>query len=262
MIDSLVKEDRDYVASGYGERAASAEQVFVPSNHMRVLDTNKKAEVIRETYRLLAIGVFSSMATAWLASSSLSVVMFMTKMMSSPLGFIVALMGLNVIPAMALKSARNNPRNAALTLALDGALSGLLISPLIFKAILMSGMGSDAPNLVQAALVITAAVFLGISAYIYQSGTQFNYGKGFGVGLCWTLLIGIPINAFMLGSGTFGLFLCLGVGVLGTLQLLWATSSVLHDPEFDEPAYGALCLFAGLFNLFSTILRLLMSSRR
>ena len=258
MTDPRVQEDRDYVASGYAERAVGAEQVFVPRTHMRALDNNKKAEVIRETYRLLAIGVFSSMATAWLASRSLPVVM----LMASPIGFLLALIGLNIIPAMALKSARKSSRNAALTLAADGALSGICISPLIFKAMLMSGMGSNAPNLVQAALVITAAVFLGISAYIYQSGAQFNYGKGFGVGLAWTLLVGIPINAFMLGSGTFGLILCLGVGVLGTLQLLWATSSVLHDPEFDDPAYGALCLFAGLFNLFTTILRLLMSSRR
>lgn len=262
MTDPRVQEDRDYVASGYAERAVSAEQVFVPSNHMRVLDTNKKAEVIRETYRLLAIGVFCAMATAWVASSWLPLVSFIAKITSGPFGFVVALVGLNIVPAMALKAARENPRNAALTLAGHGALSGLLISPLIYVAIMMSGMGQDAPNLVQAALVITAAVFLGISAYIYQSGTNFTYGKGFGVGLAWALVVGIPVNAFMLGSGTLGLMLTLGVGLLGTLQLLWATSSVLKDPEFEDPAYGALCLFAGLFNLFTTILRLLMSSRR
>ncbi|MFN8612420.1 MAG: Bax inhibitor-1 family protein [Vulcanimicrobiota bacterium] len=258
MTDPRVQQDRDYVSSGYAETAVGAEQVFVPSSHMRVLDNEKKAEVIRETYRLLAIGVFSSMATAWLASRSVSLVM----MLCTPIGFLLAFLGLNMVPAMALSAARNSRRGAALTLALDGALSGVCISPLIFQAMLMSGTGTNAPNLVQSALVVTAAVFLGISGYIYQSGTQFNYGKGFGVGLAWTLLIGIPINVFWLGSGTFGLMLCLGVGVLGTLQLLWATSRVLHDPEFDDPAYGALCLFAGLFNLFTTILRLFMSSRR
>lgn len=262
MTDPRVQEDRDYVSSGYAERAVGAEQVFVPNSHMRVMDTNQKAEVIRETYRLLAIGVFAAMATAWLASSSVPVVTFMAKMTSGPFGFIFALVGLNIVPAMALRAARENPRNAALTLAGHGALSGLLISPLIFLAIMLSGMGSDAPNLVQSALVITAAVFLGISAYIYQSGTNFTYGKGLGVGLAWSLVIAIPVNAFMLGSGTFGLMLLLGVGLLGTLQLLWATSSVLKDPEFNDPAYGALCLFAGLFNLFTTILQLLMSSRR
>ncbi len=262
MTDPRVQEDRDYVASGYAERAVGAEQVFVPSTHMRVLDTNQKAEVIRETYRLLAIGVFAAMATAWLASSSTSVVMFMAKMTSGPFGFIFALIGLNIIPTMALKAARENPRNAALTLAGQGAVSGLLVSPLIFLAVMLSGMGSNAPNLVQSALMITAAVFLGISAYIYQSGTNFTYGKGFGVGLAWSLMIAIPVNAFMLGSGTLGLVLLLGVGLLGTLQLLWATSSVLKDPDFNDPASGALCLFAGLFNLFQVILSLLMGSRR
>ena len=262
MTDPRVQEDRDYVASGYAERAVGAEQVFVPRSHMRVMDNNKKAEVIRETYRLLAIGVFSAMATAWLASSWLPLVSFIAKITSGPFGFFVALIGLNIVPAMAMRAARENPRNAAMTLAGQGAISGLLVSPLIYVAIMLSGMGQDAPNLVQSALVITAAVFLGISAYIYQSGTNFTYGKGLGVGLAWALVIGIPVNAYMLGSGTFGMVLTLGVGLLATLQLLWATSSVLRDPEFDDPAYGALCLFAGLFNLFTTILRLLMSSRR
>jgi FtsH-binding integral membrane protein len=124
-------------------------------------------------------------------------------------------------------------------------------------ALLKSGPGIDTPNLVQAALIITATVFLGISGYVYQSGQQFSMLKGFGVGLAWSLLIAIPLNAFMLHSGTMGLILSVGVGLLGTLQLLWATSSVLRDPEFRDPAYGALCMFAGLFNFFQAVLSLL-----
>jgi len=258
MQDSRVQEDRDYVSSGYAESAVSAQQVFVPNSHMRVMDNNQKAEVIRETYRLLAIGVFAAMAAAWIACRFLPLVQFMA---TGP-GWILAMLGLNMVPGMALKAARQSPRNAAMLLAGHGAFAGVCLSPLIFLAMRVSGVGADAPNLVQSALVITAAVFLGISGYIYQSGASFNYGKGFGVGLAWTLFAGIGMSFVFPMSGGFGLFILLGVGVLGTLQLLWATSSVLRDPDFRDPAYGALALFAGLFNLFQVILSVLIRSRR
>lgn len=258
MTDPRVQEDRDYVASGYAERAVGAEQVFVPSTHMRVLDTNERTEMIRETYRLLAIAVFSAMAAAWLACRSLMVVKFM----ASPVGWMLAMFGLNFVPTIAMRAARNSSRNTALVLAADGAFSGLCLSPLVFLAMRMSGVGVDAPNLVQAALVVTAVVFLGISAYVYQSGSNFSYLKGACTGLFWSLLVAIPVNAYMLGSGGFHMAILLGIGALGTMQLLWATATVLRDPDFKEPGYGALALFAGLFNLFQVILSLLMSSRR
>jgi FtsH-binding integral membrane protein len=240
----------------YAENSVDQHQVFIPKSHVRVVGDKQRAEVIQETYRLLAIGVFAAMASAWLASRSLGVI----SLMASPIGFLLAMVGLNIVPQMALKAARQSSRNAALLLAGHGAFAGICLSPLIFIAMMKSGLGTDTPNLVQAALVITAAVFLGISGYIYQSGTSFNYGKGLGVGLCWALLVAIPVNAFMLGSGALGTMILVGIGLLGTLQLLWATSTVLRDPEFNDPAVGALCLFAGLFNLFQVVLSLL--SRR
>lgn len=259
MQDSRVQEDRDYVSSGYAESAVSAQQVFVPNSHMRVMDNNQRSELIRETYRLLAIGVFSAMAAAWLACRYIPVVQFM----STPAGWMLAMFGLNIVPGIALRAARNSSRNTALVLAADGAFSGICLSPLVFLAMRVSGVGSEAPNLVQAALVITAVVFVGISSYVYQSGAQFSYLKGACTGLFWSLLIAIPINAYMLGGGGFGnIAILLGIGVLGTMQLLWATSTVLRDPDFNEPGYGALALFAGLFNLFQVILSLLIRSRR
>ena len=117
-------------------------------------------------------------------------------------------------------------------------------------------------NLVQSALVITAGIFLGVSGYIYQSGVNFNYGKGLGAGLAWGALAGIGVS-FWYPIGNTGEILILGaIGILGTLQLLWATSSVLRDPDFKDPVGAALMLFAGLFNLFQIVLSLLLRSRR
>ena len=241
----------------YAENSVDQQQVFIPKTHVRVVGNQQQAQVIQETYRLLAIAVFSAMASCWLASRSVAVVSGMVNLMYSPFGWILLMVGLNAVPRMALKAARNSSRNVAMVLAGYGAFAGLVLSPLVFLAMMKSGMGTNTPNTVQAALVITAAVFLGISGYIYQSGNSFNYGKGLGVGLAWALIAAIPLNAFMLHSGPMGLVILLGMGLLGTLQLLWATSKVLRDPEFKDPASGALMLFAGLFNIFQVVLSLL-----
>ncbi len=258
MTDPRVQEDKDYVSSGYAETAVRAEQVFVPRTHMHVLDNQQKSEVIRETYRLLAIAVFSAMAVGWLASRSLPVVEFMC---SGP-GWVIAMLGLNLVPRMAISSARSNPRHAAMLLAGHGAFAGACLSPMVFMAMIVSGYGTQAPNLVQSALVITAAIFLGISGYIYQSGVNFNYGKGLGAGLAWGALAGIGVSFFYpIGAG--GEMLILGaIGILGTLQLLWATSKVLRDPEFRDPVGASLMLFAGLFHIFQVVLSMLGRSRR
>ena len=57
-------------------------------------------------------------------------------------------------------------------------------------------------------------------------------------------------------------YLLLGVvGILGVVQLLYGTSKVLNDPEFDDPVSGALILYASIFNLFQVILSLLLNTR-
>jgi modulator of FtsH protease len=257
MHDPREVGQRSWSPSSYAEPGVQQEQVFIPNSHVRVVENTDRAEAIRETYRLLAIAVFAAMATCWLASRNIEVVRFMV----NPIVLIGCFLGLNLIPAMAMKAAESNSRNAAMALAFQGGFSGLCLSPLVFLAMYKSGYGADAPNLVQAALIITAGVFLGISGYVYQSGKEFNMAKGFGVGLMWSLFIAIPLNMF-LGSGLLGMMISVGVGVLGTLQLLWATSSVLRDPDFRSPVQGAFMLWAGLFNLFQAVLHLLMSGNR
>ena len=85
----------------YAETSVHQQQVFIPNSHVRVVGDNQRAAVIQETYRLLAIGVFAAMASAWLASRSMGVI----SVMASPIGFLLAMFGLNIVPQMALKAA-------------------------------------------------------------------------------------------------------------------------------------------------------------
>jgi FtsH-binding integral membrane protein len=65
-----------------------------------------------------------------------------------------------------------------------------------------------------------------------------------------------------LHSGLFGMAIMAGIGILGAAQLTYATAQILNNPQFRDPMLGALCLFAGLFNLFQAILSILLSSNR
>jgi modulator of FtsH protease len=221
------------------------------------LSDPERTQAIQETYRLLAVAVVCAMAAGWLGSRTPAVIEFFF----SPLGWIVAMLGLNGIPAIARNTAKKNPRMGIVVLASMGFLSGLVLSPLLFLGMVKSGLGTDAPNLVDSALVITAFVFLGISGFVYKRGTAFTFGSGLMAGAFWALVGAIVVNMWFL-SGVLSMIIMAGIGILGAAQLAYATSQILNNPQFRDPMLGALALFAGLFNLFQAILSILISSNR
>ncbi len=218
----------------------------------------QRADKIQATYRLLAVAVFCAMASAWWASRTLPVIQFLV---TGP-GLILSLIAINAVPAIALRMLGGGSRAGTIVLALDGLLSGLALSPLVYLALRVSGYGEQAPNLVQAALLITATAFLGVTAYVHKSGANFNWRGGLFSGLFFSAL-GLMTVAFFFPVNDFITYLLLGVvGVLAVVQLLYGTSKVLNDPQFNDPVSGALILFAGIFNLFQVVLSLLLSNGR
>jgi modulator of FtsH protease len=251
---SKVEADRSYV----GEPSVSSGQVYSPQ--FRVVNQvahNDRTEAIQETYRLLAVGVFMAMVGGYIGVNSIPILKFF---LSLP-GIIVGFMALNFLPGMMLNSARNNPKMALGLLAFHGTTAGLILSPLLYLAMLKGGMGSETPNLIHSALIITASVFLGISGYVYKSGQRFQFATGVMHVMFWSIMGGIVGNMFF-QSSTFGSMLNVGVGIFGGIGLLYSTSEVLNDPDYRDPVLGALSIFAGLFNIFSAVLRLLMGGGR
>lgn len=221
------------------------------------LDGNR-AKLIQDTYLLLAVGVFSAMVGGWIGHQSEAVLNFFFGNGIWP--WLLMMVLLNAIPAMAMWVAENNPRLAAPALALDGFVAGIALSPLLFLAMVVSAAtGTEGgPNLVQTALVITGGVFAAITGYIYMSGKTFSAPRALMTGIFATLVIAIPVNFLWLQSGLVGMLITAAIGVFGAVILVHTTSQVLHDPEFNSPAYGALSLFAGLFNLFQAVLHFLL----
>lgn len=208
--------------------------------------TAAQAAVIKQTYLLLGLAVFSAMAGGFIGATSETVLSFMT----SRIGFIVALVALNVVPWIAM-SCRHNPVLGVSALVGDGFLSGLVLSPILALA------ASVAPQMIVAALAISAAVFAGVTGYVFLSKREFSAPRGLMVGLFVAITAGVILNMF-LHIGWLGVLISIGIGAMGVFGLIYSTSGVLRSHEADGPIPGALALFAGLFNVFVAALNLLL----
>ena len=208
--------------------------------------TGQSAAVIKQTYLLFGLAVFSALAGGYVGATSETLARFF----SGWIGWIAALVLLNVVPWIAM-SVRHNPQLGVAALVGDGFISGIALSPLLWVARLL------APQLIFVALGITASVFVGITLYVMSSGRTFSAPRGLMTGLFFALIGSMVLNGF-LHIGLIGILIGLGIGALGVFTLVYSTSAVLQSPDADSPIPGALMLFAGVFNIFVATLNILL----
>lgn len=208
----------------------------------------RQAKLAKMTYALLSVSLVGAVFGGYLTSSSQKMSMFF---MTVP-GWILALVMLNLVPWFALRAAEKNPTVGILALALDGLLSGVAISPLLFVA------RAIAPGMILAAGAITGAAFLTVTGYILVTKERFSAPRGLLSGIFVSILVAILLNSLLLHMSVLGTIISIGIAIFGVISLVYATSEVLTDPEFTSPVRGALVLFASLFNIFVSVLRLLL----
>ena len=146
----------------------------------------------------------------------------------------------------------HDPALGTLALIGDGFISGLVLAPVLFMARIY------APDIVPAALILTAIVFGGVTISVMITKVQFSAPRGIMTGLFFAILGIIVLNMF-LNIGFLGMLISGAIGIFGVFVLVNATSQVLNNREFNEPVAGALMLFAGLFNVFVAILHILLA---
>ena len=208
--------------------------------------TDRRAAVIKETYLLFGLAVISAMVGGYVGATS----EMMARLFSGWLGWILALVLLNAVPRIAI-AMRHNPTLGVTALVADGFISGLAISPLLWVARMY------APDMILAALGITAFVFIGVTAYVMLSGRTFSAPRGLMTGLFFSIIGAVVLNNF-LNIGFVGVLISLGIGALGVVSLVFSTSGVLRTPDADSAIPGALMLFAGVFNVFVATLNILL----
>jgi modulator of FtsH protease len=208
--------------------------------------TTHQAAVIKQTYLLFGLSVFSALAGGYIGATSETLARFF----SGWLGWIAAILLLNLVPRIAM-AARHNPMLGTAALVGDGFVSGLALSPLLWVA------RTIAPVLILAALLITAFVFIGVTAYVMASGRTFSAPRGLMAGLFFSIMGAVLLNSF-LHIGFVGVLISVAIGALGVFTLVYSTSAVLRSADADSPIPGALMLFAGVFNVFVATLNILL----
>jgi modulator of FtsH protease len=201
-----------------------------------VLSTNK---VLRNTYLLLGATLMFSAAMAGV-SMALHLPYF---------GLLTLLVYFGLL--FAVHKTKDSGWGIVWTFALTGFL-GLTLGPILEAYIRVLPNGSQ---IVMTSLGVTAAAFLGLSAYAVTSKKDFSFIGGF-------LAIG-AIGAFVLGLVAFffnlptlslvvsGMFLIVSGG-----YILWQTSEIIRGGETNY-IVATVTLYIAIYNMFLSLLRLL-----
>ncbi len=208
--------------------------------------TGEQSVVIKQTYAFFGLSVAAALTGGYIGATSET----MVHLFSNWMGWILAIILLNVVPRIAI-ALRHHPVLGVAALVGDGFLSGIAISPLLWVASMVQ------PILILAALLITGFVFLGVTGYVMTSGRTFSAPKGLMTGLFFAIIGAMILNGF-LQIGMLGMLIAFGVGAFGVFVLVYSTSAVLSTPDADSPIPGALTLFAGVFNVFVATLNILL----
>jgi modulator of FtsH protease len=208
--------------------------------------TAQGAVVIKQTYLLFGLAVFSALAGGYIGATSETLARFF----SGWIGWIVALLLLNAVPRLAI-AVRHNHQLGLAALVFDGFISGIALSPLLYFARMV------APLLIFDSLGITAFVFIGITLYVMSVRREFSAPRGLMAGIFFSLIGAMVLNSF-LHVGFIGILISFGIGILGVFTIVYSTSLVLRSPDADSPIPGALMLFAGVFNVFVATLNILL----
>ena len=144
-------------------------------------------------------------------------------------------------------------------LAVYSFLSGFTLGPLLAIAVLMAmGKGMAAGTLVLQALIITFLVFVGLTSYVFISKKDFSFmGGALMIGLF--VLIGMGLMGLIFGFGRPMAILYSGAGALIFAGfMLYDTSMIMRRYTHDEYIAGAINLQLDFVLLFMHILRLIM----
>ena len=200
------------------------------------LSTNK---VIRNTYMLLSMTLAFAALTAGV-SMSLNL---------PPFGFIITLVGYFGLLFLTTKF-RDSGLGIAFVFALTGFM-GLTLGPMISHYLALP----NGAQVVMMAMGGTAAIFLGLSAYVMTTRKDFSFMGGF-------LAVGILVG-FLAGLGAFFFHmpgLSLAVSAMFVLLMsgliLYETSNIIHGGETNY-IMATVTLFVTIFNLFTSLLQLL-----
>ncbi len=201
----------------------------------RVLATNK---VLRNTYLLLAMTLFTSAITAGIAMAT----------GVQPVNWLLVLVVFIGMP-FAINYLRDSRWALPLTFVFTGFMGYVLGPILSFYLSLPNGS-----HIVTAAFGSTAVAFLGLSAYAITTRRDFSYMGGFLMVGILVVLAAIIANIF-LQIPTLSLTISAAAVLLMSGMILFDTSRMVHGGETNY-VIMTVSLFADIYVMFVHLLNL------
>ena len=203
-----------------------------------IASTSSVNTVLKNTYRLLSLTLLWSAGTAYFG-------------MQHPVGGMGSLVILLV--ALGLLWATSANRNSGMGVALVFAFTGLMgfsLGPTLNHYVSLP----NGEQTVGTALLVTGAMFLGLSAYVQTSKKDFNFmGSFLFVALIGIIVVGL-INLFFPVPG-----LSLVLAYLGALifsgYILYDTSDIVSGRQTNY-VMATVSLYLDILNLFTSLLRI------
>ncbi len=203
------------------------------------------SKVLRNTYMLLGLT---------LAFSAICASVSMAANVGHGSALIMTLVALGLVWFVLPKTA--NSANGLLVVFAFTGLMGASLAPML-NHYLKTAHGA---TIVMQALGGTAAIFIGLSAYVLTTRKNFNFMGGF---LAAGLMLMLVISLFLVGASLFGyqfstlsLALSAGVVLLMSGMILYQTSEIINGGETNY-ILATTTLFLSIINLFTSLLHLL-----
>ncbi|PKK88683.1 MAG: hypothetical protein CVV64_17730 [Candidatus Wallbacteria bacterium HGW-Wallbacteria-1] len=215
---------------------------------------SQRMDFIRKVYSLFLMGVMVAVGGAWWGTTIEGI----TALRSIGLGPLIAVY---FIAFFAMRHFRKTEYLNVLLMLGFCLVSGCLVAPLLLMALTDF---PDGPAMIFNAFLTTAAVFGGLTVYVFTTGKDFSYLGGtlaiLLTGVVVAMIVGMffsPVADMMSGVG-----FSMGMVVLMGGFVLYDTSRIVHKFRTDEYILAAIELYLDFVIMFQHILRILMNRRR
>lgn len=214
----------------------------------QVLSQSEASKVLRNTYFLLGLTLaFSAICAGGALAAGIG----------HGAGLIMSFIALALIWFVLPKTA-NSATGLAVVFVFTG-LIGASLGPILNRYLAME----NGTAIIMQALGGTAAIFIGLSAYVLASRKNFSFLGGFVV---VGIMLMLAIMLFLFGASFFGyqfsglhLAFSAGIVLLMSALILYQTSEIIHGGETNY-ILATTSLYLSIVNLFTSLLHLLDAS--
>ena len=241
---------------------AQAAQRPIPGA-VATLGVSERVAFLRRTYALLGFSLIAWAAlTAGLFRFATALSLSFSQMaLASRWSWLIVILLFSVTGSLANRLAMSQASRTTqyIGLAVQIAAWTMLMQPMLW-ILVASFPSADVAIILKEAVVITLAVFAGLTATVFISKKDFSFLRGI-LSVASLGFLALIVVSLLFGFQMGALYSCLGIAIMAG-YILYQTSSIMKTFPPSYHVAAALMLFSTVATLFWYVLNLLMSRRR